>query len=105
MGRKWESDLGIKKLIFSHLKLEVVFVFKYICKKIMSQRIQEGNPQLKIDRLDGGGVPIYYYEGKPFTGTVFKNHRDGITLAWEEEYESGYQEGWCRYYYPLGEKR
>lgn len=70
----------------------------------MSIRIKEGDPKLNIPRLDGGGVPIYHYEGKPFTGVVFKNHKNGSILAWEEEYENGFQEGWCRYYYPSGKK-
>ena len=69
----------------------------------MSQRIQEGNTKLKIERLDGGGMPIYYYEGKPFTGIVFKNREDA-SLAWEEEYLEGLQEGWCYSYYKDGKK-
>lgn len=67
----------------------------------MSLKIQEGNFKLKIERLDGGGMPIYYYEGKPFTGIVFKNREDG-SLAWEEEYIDGFQEGWWRSYYKNG---
>lgn len=37
----------------------------------------------------------------PFTGIIFKNRNDG-TLAWEEEYKNGFQEGWCRSYYKTG---
>jgi len=71
----------------------------------MSIRIKEGDSKLTIPRLDGGGEPIYHYEGKPFTGIVFKNHNDGVVLAWEKEYENGFQEGWVRRYFLSGEKR
>lgn len=64
-------------------------------------RIKESDKDLTISRLDGGGVPIFYYKGKPFTGIVFENEDDG-SLSWEEEYENGFQEGWVRYYYKNG---
>jgi antitoxin component YwqK of YwqJK toxin-antitoxin module len=68
----------------------------------MSLRIKLS--EFDIMYLDGGGVPILDYNGQPFTGIVFENHKDGITLAWEKEYEKGYQEGWCRSFYPSGKK-
>lgn len=70
----------------------------------MSLRIKIGDSKLKIPRLDGGGVPIYHYEGKPYTGFVFDNHDNG-NLAWEEEYQDGYQEGWWRSFYSSGKKK
>jgi antitoxin component YwqK of YwqJK toxin-antitoxin module len=56
---------------------------------------------LELTRLDGGGVPIFHYKGKPFTGTVIYYYEDG-TLWMEEEYKKGYQEGWVRCYHPNG---
>lgn len=51
--------------------------------------------KLTIPHLDGGGVPIFNYERKPFTGIVFENEDDG-SLSWEEEYIDGFQEGWYK---------
>ena len=67
----------------------------------MSLRIKEGDSKLSIPRLDGGGVPIFNYEGKPFTGIVFENENDG-SLSWEEEYIDGFQEGWYRSFHKNG---
>ncbi len=64
-------------------------------------RVQENDKDLTIPRLDGGGVPIFYYKGKPFTGIVYEKHKNGL-IAWEEEYLEGYQEGWIRYYFENG---
>ena len=57
--------------------------------------------EFDIEQLDGGGVPILFYDGKPFTGIVYQLEKDG-SLGYEEEYENGYQEGWVRYYHPNG---
>lgn len=57
--------------------------------------------EAEIDQLDGGGTPIIYFKGKPFTGIVYENEVDG-SLAWEEEYLNSYQEGWTKYYYKNG---
>lgn len=67
----------------------------------MSLRIELSG--FNITQLDGGGIPFLKYNGHPFTGVVFKNRNDG-TLAWEKEYEKGFQEGWCRSYYKNGNK-
>ncbi|WP_144281429.1 toxin-antitoxin system YwqK family antitoxin [Chryseobacterium echinoideorum] len=64
-------------------------------------RIQKNDKDLKIPRLDGGGVPIFYYKEKPFTGIVFSKYDNGVVFK-EEEYENGYQEGWIRYYFENG---
>ena len=61
-------------------------------------RVKEDDKDLTIPRLDGGGVPVYYYKGEPFTGIVYQNHKNG-TLFSEEEYVKGFQEGWIRYYF------
>ncbi len=67
----------------------------------MALRIKESDPELTIPRLDGGGIPIFHYKGSPFTGIVYENEKDG-SLAWEEEYKNGFQEGWIRYYHKNG---
>lgn len=56
---------------------------------------------LELTGVDGGGAPMYNYNGKPFTGILLGYEKDG-TLAFEEEFENGYQEGWTRYYHPNG---
>lgn len=53
--------------------------------------------------LDGGGIPIYHYYDKPFTGIVLRYYDTG-ELFCEEEYLEGYQEGWFRSYHKNGEK-
>lgn len=70
----------------------------------MILRIEEGNKDLIIDRLDGGGMPVYQYKGKPFTGFLFKNNNDG-SLCFEREYKKGYEDGWYRSYYKNGQKK
>ncbi len=67
----------------------------------MSLRIKLN--EFDIKQLDGGGIPILKYQGALFTGTVFENENDG-TLSWEKEYKDGFQEGWCRSFYPSGKK-
>jgi antitoxin component YwqK of YwqJK toxin-antitoxin module len=57
--------------------------------------------EAETEKLDGGGVPIIFYKGKPFTGIVYENFDDG-TLGREEEYIDSYQEGWTRYYFRDG---
>jgi antitoxin component YwqK of YwqJK toxin-antitoxin module len=57
--------------------------------------------EAEIDRLDGGGVPIIFFQGKPFTGIVYETEADG-SIAWEEEYINSYQEGWTRSFHPNG---
>lgn len=70
----------------------------------MTTRIKESDENLTILRLDGGGIPIYEYKGKPFTGIVYDEEDNG-SIAWEEEYNEGYQEGWVKYYYSNGALR
>ena len=67
-------------------------------------RIETENPDLTIDRLDGGGIPVYYYKRKPFTGVVYKNDSNGI-LSFEEEYNKGFQEGMYTSYHKNGKKK
>lgn len=59
--------------------------------------------ELTCNRLDGGGVPIYYHNGSPFTGIVLRYYDTG-ELFCEEEYKDGYQEGWFRSYHKNGKK-
>lgn len=59
--------------------------------------------ELTCNRLDGGGVPIYYHNGSPFTGIVLRYYDTGEIFC-EEEYKDGYQEGWFRSYHKNGKK-
>jgi len=69
----------------------------------MTLKINYNDSNLTIPRLDGGGIPIYDYNGTPFTGIVFENYDTGALFK-EEEYDKGYQEGWVRYYHKNGKK-
>ncbi|MEE4000006.1 hypothetical protein V1T75_06610 [Tenacibaculum sp. FZY0031] len=63
-------------------------------------RIREED--LNLFSMDGGGSPILYYQGKPFTGFCLTYEEEGW-LSGEEEYVNGYQEGWVRDYYKNGQ--
>jgi antitoxin component YwqK of YwqJK toxin-antitoxin module len=63
-------------------------------------RIKEED--LKLIGFDGGGSGMYYYQGKPFTG-IMLGYDNGVLYV-EREYQNGYEEGWCRYYYKNGQK-
>lgn len=69
----------------------------------MTLKINYKDSNLTIPRLDGGGIPIYDYNGTPFTGIVLRYYDTG-ELFCEEEYEEGYQEGWFRSYHKNGKK-
>ena len=61
---------------------------------------------IKYDNLehggfDGGGTEILLYNGKPFTGIMYDEEKDG-SLAFEIEYQDGYLEGKTIYFYPNG---
>lgn len=66
----------------------------------MTLRIKE--EELELVKLDAGGVPVYHYQGKPFTGVVLIYEDEGW-LAVEEEYGNGFQEGWVRIYHENGQ--
>lgn len=55
---------------------------------------------LEFINIDGGGIPIYHYQGKPFTGIVMEYYED--ELARELGYVNGFQEGIERAYYDNG---
>ena len=55
---------------------------------------------LEFIDIDGGGTPIYHYQGKPFTGMLLEYY-DNI-LYREIEYLKGYEEGVERVYYDNG---
>jgi antitoxin component YwqK of YwqJK toxin-antitoxin module len=57
---------------------------------------------LEFIDIDGGGIPIYHYQGKPFTGIIIDYFLDTNVVAGETEYINGYQEGVERVYYDNG---
>jgi antitoxin component YwqK of YwqJK toxin-antitoxin module len=57
---------------------------------------------LELVGVDGGGVEILHYKGKPFTG-ICLTYEDAGWLSVEEEFQNGYQEGWVRLYYENGQ--
>jgi len=63
------------------------------CPKIKSD-------DLEFKGIDGGGIPIYHHNGKPFSGVVLEYY--GEVLDGEIEYVNGYQEGAERNYYKNG---
>ena len=64
------------------------------------QRVNENDPNLIFLDIDGGGSPIYKYNGELFTGIV-EDYLNGI-LSYEGEYQKGYLEGWVKFYHPNG---
>ncbi|QDZ61021.1 hypothetical protein EVD19_11655 [Elizabethkingia meningoseptica] len=46
---------------------------------------------LEFIDIDGGGIPIYHYQGKPFTGIMMEYYNN--ELYRELGYVNGYQEG------------
>jgi len=54
-----------------------------------------------FDEVDGGGSPIWEYQGKRFTGVLICYEKDG-TLSYEQECQDGYEEGWYRAYHANG---
>lgn len=51
---------------------------------------------LELWYLDGGGVPVYRYQGIPFTGIVEEYNEGDTVLLAENEYLNRFQEGWKR---------
>lgn len=58
--------------------------------------------ELEFIDIDGGGIPIYHYQGNPFTGVVVDYFFGTNKIAGETEYVNGYQEGVERNYYENG---
>ena len=65
----------------------------------MELRIEED--ELTCVELDGGGTPIWEYQGKRFTGILIIIEKDG-TLGSEQECQDGFEEGWYRAYHKNG---
>jgi len=63
--------------------------------------IRKNSNELELWYFDGGGVPVYRYNGTPFTGIV-EEYDNGILYA-EDEYINGFQEGWMRIYHTNGQ--
>lgn len=68
----------------------------------MTLRINIDDDDMSMTHLDGGGVPILYYKGKPFTGVVYETYDNGDVSS-EEEYKDSYQEGQKTTYYENGQ--
>jgi antitoxin component YwqK of YwqJK toxin-antitoxin module len=59
--------------------------------------------RLTLIRLDGGGLPVYNYKGKPFTGFIIEYFPSKMGVIESEiEYTNGYQEGVQRAFYEDG---
>lgn len=63
--------------------------------------IRKNSEQLELWYFDGGGIPVYRYNGVPFTGIV-EEYDNGVLYA-EDEYVNGFQEGWMRVYHQNGQ--
>lgn len=61
-------------------------------------RIREED--LEFIDIDGGGIPIYNYQGIPFTGLLLEYYDN--TFYREIEYINGYQDGIERVFYENG---
>jgi antitoxin component YwqK of YwqJK toxin-antitoxin module len=75
-------------------------------QSMSNTKIKVKEELLTLMRLDGGGLPVYNYRGKPFTGFIieyFPNNMDVIES--EIEYTNGYQEGVEREFYENGIKK
>ena len=55
---------------------------------------------LEFTGIDGGGIPIYHYQEKPFTGILLEYYDE--ILYREIEYKNGYEEGVENVYYENG---
>ncbi|MFP9117373.1 toxin-antitoxin system YwqK family antitoxin [Flavobacterium sp. RNTU_13] len=58
------------------------------------EKLRVRDEDLEFAGIDGGGIAMYTYQGKPFTGIIedyfFENEEQ---LASETEYLDGYQQG------------
>jgi len=66
------------------------------------EQIRVTEEKLEFVNIDGGGIPIYIYKGKPFTGIIVDYFFNSEIVAGETEYINGYQEGVDREYYESG---
>lgn len=58
--------------------------------------------ELEFIDIDGGGIPIYHYQRKPFTGIIVDYFFGTDIIAGETEYINGYQEGVVKVFYENG---
>lgn len=67
------------------------------------QTIKIKEERLEFVDLDGGGRPIYKYNGKPFTGFIIEYFPQNLEVIESEiEYQNGYQDGYEREFYENG---
>jgi len=68
----------------------------------MDDQIKIKWEDLEFSGYDGGGTPIYKYDGNYFTG-IIEEYDDAGNLIGETEYRNGYIEGVQREYYASGQ--
>lgn len=61
------------------------------------ENLRINEKDLKFVDIDGGGIPIYNYKGKPFTGILLEYYNN--ELYKELGYVDGYQDGIERVFY------
>lgn len=66
------------------------------------ETIKVKEEELEFVGIDGGGIPIYNYQGNPFTGIIVDYFFGTNIIAGETEYINGYQDGVEREYYENG---
>lgn len=65
-------------------------------------KLKVKDEDLEFVGIDGGGIPIYNYQGKPFTGIIVDYFFGTDIVAGETEYTNGYQDGIVKNYYENG---
>lgn len=68
----------------------------------MNHQLRIKETDLKQTGTDADGNPVYFYNGKPFTGLCLTYNKEGW-LEGEEEYYRGNLGGQVRNYYPSGQ--
>lgn len=66
------------------------------------EKLRVKDEDLEFSGVDGGGIAMYTYQGKPFTGIIEDYFFDTGKLAGETEYVDGYQDGIETTYYQNG---
>lgn len=67
----------------------------------MQNQLRIKETDLKQTGVDADGSPVYFYNGKPFTGICLTYEKDGTLLS-EEEFYRGNLNGLVRNYFKSG---
>ena len=70
----------------------------------MKKILRKTEDDLEIEKFDGGGYPVYSFNGKLFTGILVDYYKDG-SLAAETECQNGFLEGVYKEYYKSGQQK